>query len=172
MITKKISEDLLYKIVKKIIKEQSTQGIHASQTQKPDVFYKDSDGITYKLKGIKDEESLNRFMNYGDSLESKASKIANTIRGGGSSIYKSLKGNKVLANYVVRIVDAYLNGVARFGLKINEVQFKQFPFFMKFMDDETKKIFESIVIKNEFQGFENFLPAIVAIVNEQYKKIA
>lgn len=167
----KISEDLLYKIVKSIIKEQNTQEIPPSQTQKPDVFFKDSNGIIYKLKAIKDEESLNRFMDYGDSLESKASKIASAIRGGGSSIYESLKGNKVLANFVVRIVDAYLTGVARFGLKINEAQFKQFPFFMKFMDDETKKIFESIVIKNEFQGFKNFLPAIVAIVNEQYKKI-
>lgn len=168
----KISEDLLYRLVKKIIKEQVTGQLPTTQSSKPDYVYKDKNGITYKLKGIKDEESLNKFFDYGDSLESKASKIADTLRGGGSSIYDSLKGDKVLANSIVQMVDAYLTGVARFGLKINEEQFKQYPFFLKFMDDETKKLFNSLVVKQESDEFKNFLQAVVSLVSEQYKKIS
>lgn len=165
----KITEKTLKRLVKNILNEQ---GVPAPFKPTTINYYKDKNGVVYKLTLIKDEQSLMRFMDYGRTTEERARKIASLMRGGGSVIYDSLRGKKTLANYMVNIGNAYLTGVARHGLRVNESQFKVYGFFTKYMDEETKRFFDEIVLKKQIPELNGLIPALVMLVNQQIEKIS
>ncbi len=173
----KLKESDLVNIAKRVIKEQQAvaqqTAPQVSKTQTPVAPGVVINGVKYKLPQIKDLNKLNTFLSYGGTTEEKASVIARKLKGG-SVIFDSLSSDKKMATSVVKITDAYLMGVARYGLKINEPQFRSFNFFTQFMDEPTKVFFQYVVgsQNTKIPQLAGLIPVIVLIAQEQLKKIS